>query len=158
MVFADIHYGENPWDTWGPQQDIDTSQLSKAALAIEQPDYVAIHGDLITGENTFHENSTRLIDTIVQSLNDAKVPFSSTHGNHDNQVNITHMEELARETSQAPLSYTRHSPAKVGGTGGPGNYWVPVYEKETDISPVLVMWFFDSRVESTQMAPRFQTG
>lgn len=145
LVFADIHYGENPWDAWGPQQDIDTSHLMRAALAIEQPDYVVINGDLITGENTFRKNSTRLIDTIVQSLNEAKVPFSSTHGNHDNQVNITHMEEIIRETSQAPLSYTRHSPAGVGGAGGPGNYWVPVYEMETDTSPVLVMWFFDSR-------------
>lgn len=49
--------------------------------------------------------------------------------NHDNQVNITHKEEITRETSQAPLSYTRCSPAGVGGIGGPGNYWVPVYEK-----------------------------
>ncbi|KAL4076881.1 Metallo-dependent phosphatase-like protein [Scleroderma yunnanense] len=145
MVFADVHYGENPWDIWGPQQDTNTTRLMKTMLAIEQPDYVVINGDLITGENTFRQNSTTLIDIIVQSLNDVKVPFSSTHGNHDNQVNITHMEEIVRETSLAPLSYTRRSPPDVGGIGGPGNYWVPVYEKEMDVTPVLVLWFFDSR-------------
>lgn len=144
-VFADIHYGENPWDWWGPEQDVNTSQLMRTMLAMERPDYVIINGDLITGENTFRENSTTLIDTIVQSLDDAKVPFSSTYGNHDNQVNITHIEEIARETSITPFSFTRRSPPGVGGVGGPGNYWVPVYEKQTDISPVLVLWFFDSR-------------
>lgn len=40
MIFADIHYGENPWDTWGPQQDVDTSLLMGIALTIEKPDYV----------------------------------------------------------------------------------------------------------------------
>ncbi|KAI6096160.1 Metallo-dependent phosphatase [Pisolithus croceorrhizus] len=144
-VFADIHYGENPWDWWGPQQDVNTSRLMRTMLAMERPDYVVINGDLITGENTFRENSTSLIDTIVQSLDEAKVPFSSTYGNHDNQVNITHIEEIERETSITPFSYTRRSPPGVGGVGGPGNYWVPVYEKEMDMSPALVLWFFDSR-------------
>ena len=46
--------------------------------------------------------------------------------NHDNQVNITHLEEIEREQMIAPLSYTRTAPAGVGGTEGPGNYWVPV--------------------------------
>ncbi|KAI6096073.1 Metallo-dependent phosphatase [Pisolithus croceorrhizus] len=144
-VFADIHYGENPWDSWGPEQDINTSRLMRTMLAMERPDYVVINGDLITGENTFRENSTSLIDTIVQSLDEAKVPFSSTYGNHDNQVNVTHIEEIERETSITPFSYTRRSPPGVGGVGGPGNYWVPIYEKETDLSPALILWFFDSR-------------
>ncbi|KAG6327332.1 hypothetical protein ID866_11757 [Astraeus odoratus] len=117
----------------------------RTMLTAEQPDYVVINGDLVTGEDTFRENSTMLVDIIVQSLNDAKVPFSTTQGNHDNQVNITHIEEIMRETSISPLSYTRSAPPGVGGVGGPGNYWVPVYQKATDVSPVLVLWFFDSR-------------
>lgn len=59
-----------------------------------------LNGDLITGESmleqslfvvdqkveanrmedTFRENSTSLIDEIVAPLNEAKIPFSSTHG------------------------------------------------------------------------------
>ncbi|KAF9224759.1 Metallo-dependent phosphatase [Gyrodon lividus] len=144
-IFSDVHFGENPWDSWGPEQDINTTALMRSLLDIERPDYVVINGDLITGENTFRENSTSLIDTIVRPLNAAKVPFSSTSGNHDTQINITRAEEIVRETSVSPHSYTRFSPPGVGGVGGPANYWVPVYEKDTDSAPVLLLWFFDSR-------------
>ncbi|KAF5374261.1 hypothetical protein D9758_004702 [Tetrapyrgos nigripes] len=34
----------------------------------------------ITGENTFKENATTLIDQIVAPLNDLKIPFSTTQG------------------------------------------------------------------------------
>ena len=46
--------------------------------------------------------------------------------NHDNQANITHLEEIQRELLVAPNSYTRLAPSGVGGEQGPGNYWVPV--------------------------------
>ncbi|PPR03650.1 hypothetical protein CVT24_007764 [Panaeolus cyanescens] len=126
-VFSDLHFGENPWDWWGPEHDASSVKLMQTVLADEKPDYAVLNGDLITGENTFRENSTTIIDIIVGPLNDAKVPFSSTHGNHDNQPNITHLEETQREQLVAPLSYTRVAPNGVGGAGGPGNYWVPVY-------------------------------
>ncbi|KAI0937665.1 hypothetical protein AcV7_003638 [Taiwanofungus camphoratus] len=144
-VFADLHYGENPWDAWGPEQDVNSTQLMRIVLADEKPDYVVLNGDLITGENTFRQNSTHLIDEIVAPLNEVMIPFSSTHGNHDNEPNITHLEEIKREQLVAPLSYTREAPPGIGGEEGPGTYWVPVYEHETDPTPVLVLWFFDSR-------------
>lgn len=99
---------------------------------------------LLTGSSadTFAENSTKYIDEIVAPLNDAGVKFSSTHGyatslllkprsdlelrNHDNQINITHAQEIAHEQRVAPRSYTRSAPPGVGGDQGPGNYWVPV--------------------------------
>uniref|UniRef100_A0A8H7XP65 Calcineurin-like phosphoesterase domain-containing protein n=1 Tax=Psilocybe cubensis TaxID=181762 RepID=A0A8H7XP65_PSICU len=144
-VFSDLHFGENPWDDWGPEQDVNSTILMNAVLADEKPDYVVLNGDLITGENTFRENSTSLIDEIMKPLNAAKIPFSSTHGNHDNQANITHEEEIQRELKVAPLSYTRMAPKGVGGTEGPGNYWVPIYRDAKDLAPILVLWFFDSR-------------
>lgn len=39
-VFSDVHFGENPWDSWGPEQDINTTALMKKLLKIEMPDYV----------------------------------------------------------------------------------------------------------------------
>jgi len=144
-IFSDLHYGENPWDEWGPQQDVDSAQLMRTVLADEKPDYVVLNGDLITGENTSRENSTSLIDEIVAPLNEAKIPFSSTHGNHDNQRNITHLEEIQREQRISPLSYTRAAPPSIGGQGGQGTYWVPIYEEAADDVPVLILWFFDSR-------------
>jgi len=39
-IFSDLHYGENPWDAWGPQQDVNSAKLMRTVLANEQPDYV----------------------------------------------------------------------------------------------------------------------
>ncbi|KAJ3797657.1 Metallo-dependent phosphatase [Lentinula aff. detonsa] len=163
-VFSDMHWGENPWDAWGPEQDANSTRLMKRVLPSENPDFVVLNGDLITGESrffdfalqtysfpnyfsgdAFKDNATFLIDRIVAPLNAAQIPFCSTQGNHDNQKNITHLQEILREQQVAPLSYTRVAPAGVGGLEGPGNYWVPVYEKASDSVPVLVLWFFDSR-------------
>ncbi|KAF6756319.1 Metallo-dependent phosphatase-like protein [Ephemerocybe angulata] len=144
-IFSDLHFGENPWDDWGPKQDANSLKLMNTILPDEKPDYVVLNGDLITGENTFKENATTLIDQIVGPLNAAGVPFSSTHGNHDNQRNITHYEEILREQQVAPLSYTRLAPKGVGGESGPGNYWVPVYKSASESTPALILWFFDSR-------------
>ncbi|KIM42442.1 hypothetical protein M413DRAFT_444857 [Hebeloma cylindrosporum] len=144
-VFSDLHFGENPWDWWGPEHDASSVALMGTVLADEKSDYVVLNGDLITGENTFRENSTTIIDQIVAPLNKAKVPFSSTHGNHDNQPNITHAEEIKREQKVSRFSYTRSAPKGVGGDFGPGNYWVPIYRNNKDKAPVLILWFFDSR-------------
>ena len=39
-VFSDLHYGENPWDDWGPIQDINSTRLMNTVLSSETPDYV----------------------------------------------------------------------------------------------------------------------
>ncbi|KAF7357110.1 Metallo-dependent phosphatase [Mycena sanguinolenta] len=145
-IFSDLHFGENPDDGVGVVKDSNSTRLMRAVLHDEDPDYVVFNGDLITGDYTFRENSTLLIDQIMSPLVEAQVPFSSTHGNHDNQVNITHLEEIQREQEIAPsLCYTRTAPLGVGGIGGPGNYWVPIYDALTDTAPSLILWFFDSR-------------
>ncbi|KIP09789.1 hypothetical protein PHLGIDRAFT_126087 [Phlebiopsis gigantea 11061_1 CR5-6] len=148
-VFSDLHYGENAWDAWGPQQDVNSTRLMNTVLSTEKPDFVFLNGDLITGENTFRENSTVYINEIIAPLNQMKIPFCSTQGNHDNEPNITHLEEIQRELKYAPLSYTRIAPASIsGGSGGkygPGTYWVPVYTNKNDFAPALIIWAFDSR-------------
>ncbi|KAI0684541.1 Metallo-dependent phosphatase-like protein [Cytidiella melzeri] len=146
-VFSDLHYGENAWDVWGPQQDVNSTRLMKRVLHDEQPDFVVLNGDLITGENTFKENSTIYINEIVSSLNEVKVPFCSTYGNHDNNPNITHLAEYLREKEIAPHSYTRMMAS--GGEYGPGTYWVPIYAHPFDFAPALILWLFDSRAGNT---------
>lgn len=39
-VFSDLHFGENPWDDWGPEQDVNSLALMNTILADEAPDYV----------------------------------------------------------------------------------------------------------------------
>ena len=41
-VFSDLHFGENPWDDWGPQQDINSTLLMRTVLQSETPDYVCV--------------------------------------------------------------------------------------------------------------------
>ncbi len=50
-VFSDLHFGENPWDDWGPEQDRNSLIVMMNMLTVEKPDFVAINGDLITGES-----------------------------------------------------------------------------------------------------------
>ena len=64
--------------------------------------------------------------------------------NHDNDVNITHVEEIRREQLISPLSYTRLAPPGVGGQGGEGNYWVPVNAERSVISLELTPIHFRS--------------
>ena len=39
-VFSDLHFGENAWDTWGPQQDVNSTILMNEVLSTDKPDYV----------------------------------------------------------------------------------------------------------------------
>ncbi|KAK1034692.1 hypothetical protein LTR33_016562, partial [Friedmanniomyces endolithicus] len=57
-VFEDLHFGENAWDTWGPQQDINTVKVMNQVLDAETQQLVVLNGDLITGENAYLENAT----------------------------------------------------------------------------------------------------
>lgn len=41
-VFSDLHFGENPWDAWGPEQDINSTVLMNTVLGDEKPDYVYV--------------------------------------------------------------------------------------------------------------------
>lgn len=56
-----------------------------------------------------------------------RIPFSTTKGNHDNDVYSTHGQITDYEHELAPqLTYTRKAPAGVGGGSngeGSDNYW-----------------------------------
>lgn len=48
-AFSDQHYGENE-DSFGIPQDINSTRLTNHILDTEDPDFVVLNGDLITGE------------------------------------------------------------------------------------------------------------
>ncbi|KAJ6522405.1 Metallo-dependent phosphatase-like protein [Mycena capillaripes] len=144
VSFSDMHFGEGEEVTWGPQQDVNTSRAHAHILDHEKPSYVVFNGDLITGENVFAFNATKYLDRVFAPTVARKIPFSSTHGNHDNSLAINHQEEIEYEQAHySTLSYTR---SDVGPKPyGSGNYWVPVYATKTSSVPALIMWFFDSQ-------------
>lgn len=52
IQFADIHYGEGEETTWGPIQDIESTQVMKMVLNQEyDANLVVFSGDQITGNN-----------------------------------------------------------------------------------------------------------
>ncbi|KAF7369531.1 Metallo-dependent phosphatase-like protein [Mycena venus] len=148
VSFSDMHMGERPgdgsWAPWGPANDAATQVVHGTVLDNEKPNYVVFNGDMMTGENVFKANATNYLDMVYAPTVTRNIPFSSTHGNHDNANNINHQEEIEYEQAHyAHLSYTR---SDVGPKPyGCGNYWVPVYAKSTDWVPAAILWFFDSR-------------
>jgi len=41
-VFSDLHFGENPWYDWGPEQDRNSVVLLEKILADEKPDFAYV--------------------------------------------------------------------------------------------------------------------
>lgn len=104
-----------------------------------------MNGDLTTGENLFFENSTDYVDMMVAPMVERGLPWASTYGNHDYQVNITGEIILERERRyiNAQTRQMVH-----GDDIGISNYYLPVYAEDCtgcDCAPELMLWFFDSR-------------
>ncbi|KAI1180471.1 Metallo-dependent phosphatase-like protein [Nemania sp. FL0916] len=147
-VLEDLHFGENAWDQWGPQQDINSVKVLNKIFDKETPGLVVLNGDLITGENGFLENATVYVDQIVAPLLSRNLTWASTYGNHDYDYNISGSAILEREHL---WGRSRTSPMISGPDVGVSNYYLPVYEHgctTTNIqscTPQLLLWFFDSR-------------
>ncbi|KAI0849973.1 Metallo-dependent phosphatase [Daldinia vernicosa] len=144
-IFEDLHFGENAWDQWGPQQDINSVKVINEILEAESPGLVVLNGDLITGENGFLENSTVYVDQIVSPLVDRGLPWASTYGNHDYDYNISGSTILAREKR---WSNSRTTQMVFDEEAGTSNYYLPVYDSDCsdeNCAPELILWFFDSR-------------
>jgi predicted phosphodiesterase len=175
LIVADTHLLD---DQGTPDNASRVSQASKEAvesyLRMEKPDFVVHTGDLVSGEVA--TSTADVVDAVRQILRpmgewrdssigkilwvvshpphfspvDAKIPFATTKGNHDNDKFSTHglITDIERKLSPV-LSYTRKAPSDVGGGEvGSDNYWLPVYKHANpskNEAPALLLWFFDSR-------------
>ncbi|TLS25041.1 hypothetical protein PpBr36_07293 [Pyricularia pennisetigena] len=150
-IFGDLHFGENAWDQWGPQQDIHSVKVIQKVLDSDRPDLVILNGDLITGDNAFFENATAYVDQIVGPMVDRRLRWASTYGNHDHQYNLSGSAILAHER-RYPGSLTTSMVSDP--EAGTSNYYLPVYGAdcrpprrggENHCRPEMILWFFDSR-------------
>ncbi|CZT11760.1 related to DNA repair exonuclease SIA1 [Rhynchosporium graminicola] len=141
-IFADLHYGEEE-SGWGIDQDIKSTRVINAILDSEKSDFVVLNGDLITGEDTLLENSTKYLDVVVAPLVERKIRWASTYGNHDSKFNLSR-SALFKEEDKYALSYTESSPSGVSGVT---NYHIPIFapEKDSDDTPLAILWIFDSQ-------------
>lgn len=115
-------------------------------------DLVVLNGDLITGENTFVENSTHYVDQIVQPIVERNLTWASTYGNHDSSFNLSREDLFTRETGKWPAYSRTRAMVQSNENVGITNYYLPVYDRpecvtasDSNCSPALILWFFDSR-------------
>jgi hypothetical protein len=138
-IFSDLHFGEEEHG-WGVDQDLNSSRVMRSVIADERPDFVVLNGDLITGENTFMENSSAYVDDIVEPMVRKGVPWGSTYGNHDSSFNLSRYLILEEE-QKYDLCLTRsEDDTKLPGVS---NYWLTIDDAKGH--PVAVLWFLDSR-------------
>lgn len=145
-IFSDLHFGEDEHTLWGPEQDVNSTRVMRAVLDAEStppsslPDLVVLNGDLITGENTFRDNSTAYLHRVVAPMTELGLPWASTYGNHDSKFNLSRQMLYSAERDYQ-LSYTQRMEPTLPGTT---NYYLLVHSPTTG-RPAMVLWFFDSR-------------
>lgn len=117
-------------------------------LSYENPDFVVLNGDLITGEAASKRNNTRYIDQLVQPLMERNLTWASTYGEHDHAFFLRADSILRRERKLRGSRTRKMVKHKFAGTS---NYYLAVYaadcigSKPLDCQPELLLWFFDSR-------------
>jgi hypothetical protein len=110
-------------------------------LNYESQDLVVLNGDLITGENTQYENSTKYLDIIVAPLVDRGLAWASTYGNHDRAFNLSQFKLFEAERKyRNSLTQNMVPNPKAGVT----NYVLEVYSRDFPAEPSMLLWFFDS--------------
>ena len=141
-LFSDLHFGEAEDTLWGPEQDIKSARVMNSVLDAENTtNLVILNGDLITGENTFLQNSTKYLDHVVAPLVQRNIQWASTYGNHDSDFNLSREGILAAESKYIQSCTQNHVSASDAGVT---NYYLPVYGHNSS-TPEFLLWFFDSR-------------
>ncbi|KAJ6142684.1 hypothetical protein N7471_002137 [Penicillium samsonianum] len=137
-VFGDLHFAEDE------EADNKTIGVMNRVLSSENVQLVVLNGDLISGEVTQSSNSSLYVDRIVAPLVDRGLPWASTYGNHDSEINLD-PEEMFHQETKYQNSLTQRS--VLGSTAGITNYYLPIFPHETsnDSIPLFILWFFDSQ-------------
>ncbi|KAL0926864.1 hypothetical protein M5K25_003117 [Dendrobium thyrsiflorum] len=82
-LFADLHYGENAWDDWGPKQDVKSDRVLSNILDNETPDFVIYLGDVITANNLPIPNASMYWVQAISPTRIRGIPWATLFGNHD---------------------------------------------------------------------------
>ncbi|KAJ5175672.1 uncharacterized protein N7482_001549 [Penicillium canariense] len=137
-VFSDLHFAENA------TLDSMTKRVMSHVLSREDVQLVVLNGDLISGEATDGDNSGHYLHEVVTPLVEMDIPWASTYGNHDSEINLNPMKDIYDHEIQYKNSLTRSM--VTGPKAGVTNYYLPVYPHESsEDTPSLILWFFDSK-------------
>ncbi|VFQ92138.1 unnamed protein product [Cuscuta campestris] len=120
-LFADLHFGENSWTAWGPQQDIKSVGVMSTVLDQEHPDFVIYLGDVITANNIPTKNASLYWEQAISPTRARRIPWASVFGNHDDMPFVWPLEWFS--TSGVPpvqcpqnISYPGYKDCSFRGT------------------------------------------
>ncbi|KAK1366123.1 putative inactive purple acid phosphatase 16 [Heracleum sosnowskyi] len=171
-IFADLHFGEDAWTLWGPQQDIKSVKVMSTILDNEHPDFVVYLGDVITANNIPIKNASLYWNQALSPTRARNTPWASVFGNHDDasfewplewfsatgippvNCSVKISGELCRfkgtsrlmlmknEIEHNAFSYSRRGPSNLWPSIS--NYVLQVSSSSDSQVPVAFMYFFDS--------------
>lgn len=123
--------------------DVRTVDLMRKLIDEENPDLVIINGDMLNDDMDKEEEVKQAIDYIAQPMEERKVNWAITFGNHDeDHTEKTGMDEEAM--LEVYMSY-KHNVNKEGAEGitGTGNANLVINDSENK-EPAFNIWLFDS--------------
>lgn len=129
-------------------QDLLSDAVMNLVFFYEDPQLVVLNGDLLTGENAESvDTATDKFEQIAGRVQAANLPWASTYGNHDSDYYLSRDNLFAKEKTYSN-SLTQNMLAGSESTADVGvtNYYLEVFgSDESEKTPKLILWFFDSR-------------
>ncbi|KAM9952789.1 hypothetical protein ACTFIR_007845 [Dictyostelium discoideum] len=141
IQFTDLHFGEGENETWGKEQDINSTAVMNEIIDKEgKVDLILFTGDLITGNN-INGNVSMYWENAINVAKTRDIPWAITFGNHDDlssNDNGTRYDLISLDIKLGSLS-------KLGPISIPGvsNYNLNIYGNEDD-RILSTLWLFDS--------------
>ncbi|KAL3693575.1 hypothetical protein R1sor_007226 [Riccia sorocarpa] len=165
-IMADLHYGENAWTSWGPEQDVKSSHVQDFILDTEKPDMVIYLGDQVTANNIVAANSSKYWIQSMYPASARSIPHVSVYGNHDDAFTVyeeswfgpcgipglpaldvgyyhsTTREELTKDEMVMPTSLSRPGPEALWPSMS--NFVLTVGSARTPGAVAALLYFLDS--------------
>jgi predicted phosphodiesterase len=137
VQFTDLHWIED--DNHALVND-STLKLMKFVVNSEKPDLLVLTGDI-----AISKNAAKAWSKILQSLEECKVPFVVTFGNHDSEAGLTN-KQILKILQLNPYNLTFND---VDSISGVGNCAIPVMSSDGK-SKKWVLYFFDSHTRNSE--------
>lgn len=132
VQFTDLHIGEDAKN----EHDVKTLAGMDRVIQDEQPDLIAVTGDLIWSSETNTANNYRIVLNHLEKYN---IPYAIVYGNHDSEENISR-SALFELQQDYPGSLATRGPKDIAGVG---NYALTIQSQKNDTDQAI-LYFLDS--------------
>lgn len=121
-----------------------TVELIEKTLDQEQPDFVLINGDVITGGCETRLAVKQAINNVVWPMESRGIPWAVTYGNHDeDSLPQSGVDEAGMLDFYRSYDYNMNA-ENIAGVTGTGNTIVPVASSAKKNRDAFALWLLDS--------------